>query len=46
MAEVRFTDPFKCSLKTLAKRYRQIQNDIHPIIEQLQAGNFIAINKT
>ncbi|MBU7581417.1 MAG: type II toxin-antitoxin system RelE/ParE family toxin [Nostoc sp. TH1S01] len=41
MAEVRFTDPFKRRLKTLAKRYRQIQTDLQPILDQLQAGNFI-----
>ncbi|HYX16091.1 MAG TPA: hypothetical protein VE944_17325 [Nostoc sp.] len=41
MAEVRFTPPFKRRLKTLTKRYRQIQIDIQPIIDQLQAGNFI-----
>lgn len=41
MAEVRFTPPFKRRLKTLAKRYRQIQIDIQPIIDQLLAGNFI-----
>jgi mRNA-degrading endonuclease YafQ of YafQ-DinJ toxin-antitoxin module len=43
MAEVRFTPPFKRRLKTLTKRYRQIQIDIQPIIDQLQAGNFIGI---
>ncbi|MDZ8262344.1 type II toxin-antitoxin system RelE/ParE family toxin [Nostoc sp. ChiQUE01b] len=41
MPEVRFTSPFKRRLKTLTKRYRQIQVDIQPIIDQLQAGNFI-----
>lgn len=39
--EVRFTLPFKRRLKSLAKRYRQIQKDIQPIIDQLQSGNFI-----
>ncbi len=39
--EVRFTLPFKRRLKSLAKRYRQIQNDIQPIIDELLAGNFI-----
>lgn len=33
MAEVRFTPPFKRRLKTLTKRYRQIQIDIQPIID-------------
>ncbi|MEH2108032.1 type II toxin-antitoxin system RelE family toxin [Nostoc sp.] len=41
MAEVRFTPPFKRRLKTLTKRYRQIQIDIKPIIDQLEAGDFI-----
>jgi len=41
MVEIRFTLPFKRNLKDLIKRYRQIQTDIHPIIEQLQSGNFI-----
>ncbi|MDZ7993547.1 MAG: type II toxin-antitoxin system RelE/ParE family toxin [Nostoc sp. EfeVER01] len=41
MSEVRFTPPFKRRIKTLTKRYRQIQIDIQPIIDQLQAGNFI-----
>lgn len=41
MVEVLFTLPFKGRLKTLSKRYRQIQIDIQPIIDQLQAGNFI-----
>jgi mRNA-degrading endonuclease RelE of RelBE toxin-antitoxin system len=39
--EVRFTLPFKRRLKSLSKRYRQIQKDILPIIDQLQAGNFV-----
>ncbi|MEH2281969.1 MAG: type II toxin-antitoxin system RelE/ParE family toxin [Nostoc sp.] len=41
MSEVRFTPPFKRRLKTLTKRYRQTQVDIQPIIDQLEAGNFI-----
>ncbi|NEP19807.1 MAG: type II toxin-antitoxin system RelE/ParE family toxin [Leptolyngbya sp. SIO4C1] len=41
MADVRFTLPFKRRLKSLAKRYRQIQKDIQPIIDELQKGNFI-----
>ena len=43
MAEVRFTSPFKRRLKTLTKRYRKIQIDIQPIIDQLQAGILSAI---
>lgn len=41
MTEVRFTLPFIRRLKALTKRYRQIQSDIEPIIDQLQSGNFI-----
>lgn len=41
MADVRFTLPFKRRLKALAKRYRQIQADIQPLINELQAGNFV-----
>jgi addiction module RelE/StbE family toxin len=41
MIEVRFTLPFLRRLKSLTKRYRKIQSDIQPIIEQLQEGNFV-----
>jgi mRNA-degrading endonuclease RelE of RelBE toxin-antitoxin system len=41
MVEVRITPPFKRRFKALGKRYRRIQGDIQPIVEQLQAGNFI-----
>jgi len=41
MTEVRFNLPFIRRLKGLTKRYRKIQNDIQPIIEELQLGNFI-----
>ena len=41
MTEVRFTLPFIRRLKGLTKRYRKIQRDIQPIIEELQLGNFI-----
>lgn len=41
MVEVRFTLPFIRRLKALTKRYRKIQSDIQPIIDQLQIGNFI-----
>ncbi len=29
---------FKRNLRTLAKRYRSIRNDVQPVIEQLEAG--------
>ena len=41
MTEIRFTPSFKRRLKALAKRYRRIQNDIQPVIDELQKGNFI-----
>lgn len=41
MINVRFTLPFKRRLKALAKRYRQIQSDIQPIIRALEAGNIV-----
>jgi mRNA-degrading endonuclease RelE of RelBE toxin-antitoxin system len=41
MTDVQFTLGFNRRLKALAKRYRQIQADIQPIVVALQAGNFI-----
>ena len=41
LVEVRFALPFLRRLKDLEKRYRKIQNDIQPIIEALQVGNFL-----
>jgi mRNA-degrading endonuclease RelE of RelBE toxin-antitoxin system len=41
MKEIRFTDPFKRRLKKLSKRYRQIRQDINPILEEIKAGNFV-----
>lgn len=46
MADVQFTPPFQRRLKALAKRYRQIKSDIQPIIDELQAGNFIGTQIT
>ncbi|NER00712.1 MAG: type II toxin-antitoxin system RelE/ParE family toxin [Cyanothece sp. SIO2G6] len=40
MVEVRVTAPFKRRFKSLAKRYRQIQRDIQPLIEILRSGQF------
>jgi mRNA-degrading endonuclease RelE of RelBE toxin-antitoxin system len=40
MVEVRVTAPFKRRFKSLAKRYRQIQKDIQPIIKALQDGQY------
>jgi addiction module RelE/StbE family toxin len=38
---VQVTPPFLRRLKDLAKRYRQVKKDIQPVIDELQAGNFI-----
>jgi addiction module RelE/StbE family toxin len=38
--EVRFTVPFLRRLKDLEKRYRQIKQDIQPVIETIEAGDF------
>lgn len=41
MTEVRFTAPFKRRLKKLSKRYRRIQQDINPLLEELKQGNIV-----
>ena len=38
---VDFTDVFERDLSDLSKKYRHIRSDIQPIIEELEAGNFI-----
>ncbi len=38
---VRFTPEFKRNLRTLSKKYRSIRNDIQPVIDEIQSGNFI-----
>jgi mRNA-degrading endonuclease RelE of RelBE toxin-antitoxin system len=38
---IRFADDFEENLYALSKRYRSIRNDVQPVIEQIQAGNFI-----
>ncbi|WP_367272415.1 hypothetical protein [Anabaena sp. 54] len=38
---VNFTDNFKQKIRSLSKKYRHIRNDIQPIIEELQSGNFL-----
>lgn len=38
--ELKFTALFKRRLKGLAKKYRQIQTDIQPILDQLLVGDF------
>ncbi len=39
--QLRFTALFKRRLKGLAKKYRQIQADIEPVLVQLRQGDFI-----
>ena len=39
--EIVFSDEFKVLLRILAKRYRSIRNDLQPVIDNLQVGNFI-----
>ena len=41
LVEIRLTPEFQRKLRTLAKKYRQIQADLHPILEQLQFGAFL-----
>ncbi len=36
-----FSDEFKIRLRTLAKRYRSIRNDLQPLIDKLQSGDFV-----
>ena len=36
--QVEFTSEFKRNLRMLAKKYRHIQSDIQPVINQLQKG--------
>ncbi len=36
--QVEATPRFKRDLRTLAKKYRSIRNDVQPVIEQLEAG--------
>jgi len=38
---VRFTPEFKRDLRALSKKYRHIRSDVQPVIEQIQAGNFV-----
>jgi mRNA-degrading endonuclease RelE of RelBE toxin-antitoxin system len=39
--QIVFSDEFKTRLRTLLKRYRSIRNDIQPLLNELQSGNFI-----
>lgn len=39
--EIRLTPEFRRKLKKLSKKYRQIRNDLEPIIEQLKRGEIL-----
>ena len=39
--QLRFTPEFKRNVRALSKKYRHIRSDVKPIIEQLQAGEFV-----
>jgi mRNA-degrading endonuclease RelE of RelBE toxin-antitoxin system len=41
MIDVQFTPEFKRNLRTLAKKYRHIRDDVDPVIEALQAGEIL-----
>jgi mRNA-degrading endonuclease RelE of RelBE toxin-antitoxin system len=39
--EVLYTPEFKRNVRALVKKYRHIQEDVKPVIEQIQRGEFI-----
>ena len=39
--DIEYTPEFKRALRKLAKKYRHIRSDVQPVIEQIQAGNFV-----
>ena len=39
--QLKFTALFKRRLKGLAKKYRQIQTDIQPVLDEIIQGNFV-----
>ncbi|MEG4305553.1 type II toxin-antitoxin system RelE/ParE family toxin [Microcoleus sp. D3_18a_C4] len=41
LVQIDLTPEYKRNLRELSKRFRQIRLDTLPVIEQLQAGNFI-----
>lgn len=41
--ELLFSDEFKALVQLLAKRYRKIQADLQPLLDDLQSGNFGAL---
>ena len=43
LVQIDLTPEYKRNLRELSKKYRQIRLDSQPVIEQIQAGNFIGI---
>lgn len=41
MIDVQFTPEFKRNLRTLAKKYQHIRDDVAPVIEALQDGEIL-----
>ena len=41
MIDVQFTPEFKRNLRTLAKKYRHIRDDVAPVVKALQAGEIL-----
>ncbi len=41
LVQLKFTALFKRRLKGLAKKYRQIQADVQPVLDEIIQGNFI-----
>jgi len=41
LVQIDLTPEYKRNLRELSKKYRQIRLDTQPVIEQIQAGNFI-----
>jgi mRNA-degrading endonuclease RelE of RelBE toxin-antitoxin system len=41
LVQIDLTPEYKRNLRELSKKYRQIRLDTGPVIEQIQAGNFI-----
>jgi len=39
--QVEFTPEFKRNLRALSKKYRHIRSDVQPVLEQIQAGEFV-----
>jgi hypothetical protein len=42
--ELLYSDEFKARLRSLAKRYRKIQADLKPLLEDLKSGTFEGVD--